>query len=239
MKNLLRNKICLLTGATGGLGKEIIRSLIFENIKIIIIGKSKKKLKDLKSKYNKININIIDSYDCDFSNQNNIKTTIENILKKKYSIDILINCAGDFNTKELSKVRYDEIIALNNINFIAPIFFIKAFTKLMKRKKWGRIVNIGSSSSYAGFKNSTVYCATKHALLGLSRSVNEELKEFGIRSYTISPGSIQTEMGKLVKNQSYSNFIDPAELSDFIVNIIKQDGNMITEEIKVNRIKYK
>ena len=125
-----------------------------------------------------------------------------------------------------------------NINLIAPMFLTKAILPLMKKNKWGRIINIGSSSSYEGFENSVLYCTTKHGLLGFSRSINNEFKKYGIRSYIFSPGSIKTNMGKLVKNQNYKNFIDPKELASFINYIIKQNNNMITEEIKINRIKY-
>ena len=101
------------------------------------------------------------------------------------------------------------------------------------------LINIGSSSSYAGFSKTVTYCSAKHGLLGLSRSLNEEFKQYGIRTYIFSTGTIKTRMGKKVKNQTYKNFIDPAELSSFIINTIKQNDNMITEEIKINRISYK
>ena len=118
------------------------------------------------------------------------------------------------------------------------MLIIKEFLSNMKAKKWGRIVNIGSSSSYAGFAKTVVYCTAKHALLGFSRSINEEFKSYGIRSYIFSPGSIKTKMGKLVKKQKYKDFIEPNELSSLILSIIKQNNNMITEEIKINRINY-
>jgi len=231
----LKNKICLLTGATGGLGTQIIKSLILENVKLVIIGKSKKKLITLKQKFNK---NILDFYESDFSNQDNIISTINQIRSKKYQISILINSSGVFRVNKFHKFSEKEIIEMININLIAPIFFTKEFSKIMKKNNWGRIVNIGSSSSYEGFAGSAIYCTTKHALLGFSRSINEEFKLYGVRSYIFSPGSIKTRMGKSVKNQNYGNFIDPLELAKFIVNVIKQNNNMITEEIKINRIKY-
>ena len=106
----------------------------------------------------------------------------------------------------------------------------------MISNKWGRIVNIGSSSSYQGFKNTSVYCSSKHALLGLSRSLHAELKEFNVRTFCVSPGSIKTPMGKLVVDQNYETFLNPKEIAEFITKIISFNNEMISEEIRINRI---
>ena len=86
----------------------------------------------------------------------------------------------------------------------------------MVSKKWWRIVNIGSSSSYNGFKNTSIYCSSKHALLGLSRSLHDELKEHNIRTFCVSPGSIKTSMGKRVIGQNYDTFMDPKEIAEWL-----------------------
>ena len=106
----------------------------------------------------------------------------------------------------------------------------------MKKNGWGRIINIGSSSSYNGYRDTSVYCSSKHALLGLSRSISDEFKQYNIRTYTISPGSIKTKMGKKVKNQTYENFIDPKDISELLINLIQYDNNMKIEEISLGRM---
>ena len=107
----------------------------------------------------------------------------------------------------------------------------------MKKKKWGRIVNIGSSSAYNGFKNGTIYCSTKHSLLGLSRALYAELKDTGIRTFCISPGSTQTKMGKISNDQNFETFLNPKEIADYVIFIISFDNELISEEIRLNRIK--
>ena len=91
-----------------------------------------------------------------------------------------------------------------------------------------------------GVKDSSIYCSSKHALLGLSRSIFNELKEHNIRTYSVSPGSMKTEMGKMsgeISNQNYNTFIDPAEVAKFLIQICSYDNEMISEEIRLNRIK--
>jgi NAD(P)-dependent dehydrogenase (short-subunit alcohol dehydrogenase family) len=106
----------------------------------------------------------------------------------------------------------------------------------MAHRRWGRIINIGSSSAYAGFKNTAIYCASKHALLGLTRSLHDELKHQNVRCFCISPGSIKTEMGRAVPGQDFETFLDPQEIAEFVVHVASYDGGMIAEEIRLNRM---
>ena len=106
----------------------------------------------------------------------------------------------------------------------------------MVESKWGRIVNIGSSSAYAGFKDTSIYCASKHALLGFSSSIYNELKERKVRTFCVSPCPVKTEMGKLVENQDFDTFIEAKELAKFVVFLISFDDNMISEEVRLNRV---
>ena len=106
----------------------------------------------------------------------------------------------------------------------------------MKKKQWGRIVNLGSSSSYSGFKNGSIYCTSKHAILGFSRSLHSELKEDNIRVFCISPGSVKTKMAKKSKDQNFETFLNPKQVAEFIVHAISYDNEMIADEIRLNRM---
>ena len=123
-----------------------------------------------------------------------------------------------------------------NVNLIAPFIFMREFSKEMIDNNWGRIINIGSSSSYSGFKNTSAYCATKHAILGLSRSIHDELKEYNVRTYCISPSSAQSKMGEKSVDQDFSTFLDPKDIADFISYAISFDSNLMIEEILLKRL---
>ena len=237
MTNILENKNCLITGATGGLGSHLAKILLEHNCNIFLTSKSKLKLQQLQNKLEKTNKNnckIIYQYG-DLTKISDIKKIIKNVRKKFKTIDIVINNAGLFLSKPISKSKIDEFQNIFDVNVRAPFLFSKEFSPDMKKKKWGRIINIGSSSSYQGFSEGSIYCASKHALLGLSRSLFAELKEDKIRTFCISPGSIKTDMGKQDKKQNYKTFLEPKEVAEYIVYSINFDEELISEEIRLNR----
>ena len=229
-------KKCLIVGASGGIGNAITRKLAEQNYDLFLIGKNKNKLLKLKKEVEKDGINVeIDSVD--LTNEKQIEKSIKKIRKTFKKIDILINTPGSFLIKSIEKTSIEEFDEIFKINVRAPFIFSKEFSKDMKKSKWGRIVNIGSSSAYNGFKNSIVYCSSKHALLGFSRALFSELKENNIRVYSISPGSTQTKMGRLSKNQKFETFLKPEEIAEYVEFVISFDKQLISEEIRLNRMK--
>ena len=106
----------------------------------------------------------------------------------------------------------------------------------MIKSGWGRIVNFGSSSAYTGTRKTSLYCASKHAILGFSRALHEELKEYNIRTFCVSPAGVKTKMGKLIENHNFNTFLNPKEIVEYVAFICSFDNEMISEEIRLNRI---
>ena len=238
-ENNLDNKNCLITGATGGLGSNLAKILLKNNCNIFLTSRSKLKLQKLEKKLeknNKNNCKIISEFG-DLTKNSDIKKIIKSVRKKFKTIDILINNAGLFLSKPIAKSNLKEFENIFDVNVKAPFLLSKEFSQDMEKNKWGRIVNIGSSSSYQGFSEGSIYCASKHALLGLSRSLFAELKEAKIRTFCISPGSIKTDMGKQDKKQNYKTFLEPKEVAQHIVYSISFDEELVSEEIRLNRFK--
>jgi 3-oxoacyl-[acyl-carrier protein] reductase len=233
-----KKKNCLIIGASGGIGNAISKKLVEQNYNLFLIGKNKNKLLKLKKEIKKEGV-IVEIESVDLTDEKQIERSIKKIRKIFGKIDILINTSGLFLIKSIDKTTIKEFEESYKINVRAPFIFSKEFSKDMKKSKWGRIVNIGSSSAYSGFKNSTAYCASKHALLGFSRALFSELKDNNVRVYSISPGSTQTEMGKLSKDQDFETFLKPKEIADYVAFVISFDKQLISEEIRLNRMNIK
>ena len=235
MNQILKGKNCLITGATGGLGKEIAKEFTKNSCNLFLTGRNDEKLNSLKNELQNDQIKI-DFEAADLSDVDDIQKLIDKTKNAFPNIDILVNCAGIFPVKLLSNSTVDDFEQCFSVNVKAAFVLCKEFSQGMVSKKWGRIVNIASSSAYAGFKNTSIYCSSKHALLGLSRSLHSELKEHNVRTFCVSPGSIKTPMGKSVVGQSYETFLNPSEVAELVGRLISFDSEMISQEIQLHRM---
>jgi len=230
---MLENKNCFISGATGGIGGCIAKKMAENGCNLFLTSSDIQGLKRLKEKLTGVKV-VYESGDL------NKVEDIERIIKKTEEefgqIDILINCAGLFPVKSLQDSSLKDFEDCFNVNIRASFLFSKAFSQSMVKNKWGRIVNIASSSAYSGFKNTSLYCASKHALLGLSRSLHSELKEYGVRVFCVSPASVKTEMGRKVTWQDYNTFIDPEDIAKYVSFIISFNKDMVSDEIRLNRM---
>ena len=201
MNQILQGKNCLITGATGGLGKEIVKEFAKNGCNLFLTGRNNEKLNSLKNELKNYENEIkIDFEHADLSDVSDIQKLIDKTKKVFSNIDILVNCAGIFPVKLLSDSTVEDFEKCFSVNVKAAFILSKEFSQGMISNKWGRIINIASSSAYAGFKNTSIYCSSKHALLGLSRSLHNELKEHNVRTFCVSPGSINLLLVKTMKH---------------------------------------
>lgn len=233
------NKNVIITGATGGLGRALSIAYYSAGYNLCLLGRSADKLATLKQDLHRFKLeNTVSIYECDLVNNDDIYNACEKIKKDFESIHIIINCAGIFPFGSVEKTTLPDFARCMQINVTAPFFITRSFIGLMKKNKYGKIINIASSSAYGGGPNTSIYCASKHALLGLSRSWFKEFREHGIKVFCVSPGSIQTEMGKEVEKlgQIYDTFMTPKEVAEYILSATSFEGHMISEEIRLNRM---
>ena len=237
---ILKGKNVLITGATGGLGSSLAAVYYEKGCNLILTARDKNKLNNLKNQLETSSefsgTVIVDK--CDFQNVNSVKELSKRIKNSVGRIDVLVNCAGIFTINAIDEVKIEDYRKCIDINLTAPIILIQEFIEEMKKNSWGRIINIASSSAYGAAPNTSVYSATKHALLGLSRSLYKELKPHGVRVICVSPGTIKTPMGKEVTKlgQDYDTFMDTEEVSRYIVYNTELNNHMISEEIRLNRV---
>ena len=146
-----------------------------------------------------------------------------------------------FNPCRVDKLNDDQIINEINVNLVSAVLITKAIIPKMIGKKKGKLLFLGSSSSYAGFKNTSIYSSTKHGLLGFCRSLSEELRDKGIKISCIAPSLIKTKMAEpVLKNNDINTLIRPEEISDLINQLIYNPPlSMWQEEIILKRTSYK
>ena len=218
-------KSVLITGATSGLGK-ILATELSKNYDVYCLGRNKNSLQALKSIGCK-------TLQVDFSEPETL--WVERVKKFCSDVDVLINNAGVFPLVDIKNATIEDYDECFKVNVRAPFILMNLYMKQMILSKDGIIVNVLSSSAYNGSKDTGIYCASKHALLGFSRSAFLECRGTGVRVCSISPGSMQTPMGESDTRQDFNTFIETEGVSEFIKHLIESNKSLVFDEVKINR----
>ena len=231
-KNKSRPLRALVTGVSKGLGQHICMELLAKDYDVVGISRT------CPNHY--FDIESLDSFSselCDLTNPQSVQSSLDRILAKG-GIDVLINNAGILHVEGFLEQTYNFWSNTFALNVEAPMLIAQRVLPAMLKNKFGRIINIGSSSAYNGGRETSAYCASKHALLGLSRSLHDEFKGRGVYTTFVAPASMKTPMGhvELPKPQDYETFIEPSEVAKFITNILEMNDSAIVEEVRLNRL---
>lgn len=232
---VLKGKRAFVSGATGGIGRSIAFALAEQGCDLFLTASDSVGLEEVESALSSYNI-AISRLSGNLINKEEVYKIIGAARESFGTIDILVNSAGVFPNINLFDTDDEVFSDTFDINFRSTFLFTRDFAKEMVAQQWGRVVNIGSSSAYSGFKGTSMYCASKHALLGFSRAIHDELKEHNVRTYHVAPSSTQTKMGLATKGQDYSTFLNPNDVAKYVVFVISFEGNIISEEILLKRM---
>ena len=195
MRKMLEGKNIIVTGTSGGMGREMV-SLFAENGAAVFAHARKESREhknycvDLEKKYG---AKIYPVY-FELTDTNEIKEAVKEIRSYKLPIDGLVNNAGVTNNRLFQMESMDEVRRQMEVNFFAPYLLTQYISKLMIRNKKGSIVNISSSAALDGNSGKSAYGASKAALLTMTLSISEELAASGIRANVICPGVTDTDM---------------------------------------------
>ncbi len=184
-----KNKKILITGATGGIGKEIVKKFISLDGNILATGTNIEKLDLLSKEFPKINV-----LKFDISEHSKIEEFIENVSTKLNGLDILINNAG-INKDNLSlRMKDDEWKKVIDINLGSTFLLCKYAIKKMLKNKYGKIVNIASVVGHTGNLGQANYSASKAGIIGMTKSLAIEYAKKNINLNCVSPGFIKSNM---------------------------------------------
>lgn len=190
---LLPTDIALVTGAGRGIGKEIASTLAARGVTTLLVARSKKEIVAVRDEIMATGGKAF-AYVCDLTDKGAIHKLCDQLLDEHRSIPILINNAGYAKSLKLEETTEELWQQMMATNVTAPFLFAKALVPHMKEVKRGFIINIASTAALYGFSYASAYCASKHALLGLARALETELKRYGIRVASIMPGFVRTEV---------------------------------------------
>ena len=238
----MSKKTVLITGASRGIGKAILES--FNNDYFIVgTGTSESSVQGILENINSMNIEG-DSFKLDLGNRDSIKELTSLLDSKEIHPDILINNAGITRDNIMLRMQEDEWDNVIDVHLNGQYLLIKSFIKKMVKNRWGRIINISSTSAVLGNKGQANYAAAKAGIEAMSRSLARELGSRNINVNCVAPGFIETDMTKEISDGN-EDFLasqiplgrlgKPNEIAEVVNFLASDQANYITgQTIHVN-----
>ena len=227
MKNIL------ILGSYGELGFFVTNEMYKRGYNLIFSYKSKKKNKSIKK--DNIKKNLLYGFKCDFTSENNIKNLIDFSYKKLKNIDYIINCTGIFYYDNLKRTNYNDLSQMFKINCFSTILINKYVLEKKSKNKKIKIITCGSSSATMGSAGTVAYCASKHALLGTIRSLNQTYTRNKVFNYCLNFGTLDNKKGKLIKNIKNQKVINQQDILKSILYVMDIGSIGVPEDLYLKR----
>ena len=226
-----------LTGAGGGIGRVIAVDLAKAGARVVIFGANNKEkanaTADMIRNVGGECITVLGNLTDDKS----LLQMFDEAIKLTGGLDILINNAGIAWSQPMESTPIEVFDKVMAINARAPYMLSQLCLPYLKKSNRASIINISSVVAHAGYPLQSAYVASKHALLGFTKSLASEVYRDGIRVHAISPGGVFTDMIKVSRpDLTGEGMIMPEEISDIVTFLLKNRGNAVIDEIIVHRL---
>jgi len=194
---MVKDKIVMITGAAGGIGHEIGTAFLKNGAKVVFTDVHEEKVKEGMKQLKEEGYDCL-GLKCDVTNEEEMKWAINETTKKYERLDVLINNAGLQHVANIEDFPTDKFEFMLKVMLVAPFIGMKHALPIMKKQRFGRIINIASINGLIGFAGKSAYNSAKHGVIGLTKVAALETAEYGITVNALCPGYVDTP---LVRNQ--------------------------------------
>ena len=220
----------IVTGATKGIGLAITRALLEDGAQVCAVGRDTARLEKLPDYDGRLHLYAADLTETDLT------ALVHTAAKTMGGITLLVNNAGTTLSASMEETSEQQWETVMNLNARVPFFLSQAVIPYLKEHEHSHIIHIASVVASKGYAGQSAYVASKHALLGFSKSMAKELQPHGIRVHVISPGGVATDMVSRVRPDiDTQELISPEEIADIVLFLLHQKGNAVIDEIRVRR----
>lgn len=224
MSGVLRNKVCLVTGTSKGIGKQTAELFAYEGGIVYASARSEGSLDVWAEEVSNNCIGIIKPIYFDVTDSISIKNSISRIKKEYGKLDVLVNNAGLVTNELLGMISINKMRQMFDVNVFGLMEISQMVaTKLMRPNKNGSIINIASVVGVEGCKGQVAYSASKGAVISITKSMAKELAQENIRVNAVAPGVVNTERLRVTIKEKYKGEIpqigmgrlaEPSEIAD-------------------------
>ena len=203
----LAGKVCIVTGATRGIGLSSAYALAQNGAHVFINGRNKDKISDIVNNM-KSDGHSADIFHCDLGDYDSIKKSFQDFYSKTKKLDVLVNNAGILDDALIAMVSKNQVEKTFSINTFATIYMCQLASRLMSKVNSGSIINVSSIIGVNGNSGQAVYGGSKAAVIGITKSLAKELAPKNIRVNAIAPGFINTDMASSIPDAIYQERIN-------------------------------
>lgn len=241
----LENKVIVITGATGGIGRQICAEFLTEGAVVVCLYRNQDTMDGLMTWLHESGFNDYNTkgYKCDLSNMDQIKKAVKELQSDHGQIDALVNCAGSVIEYPFALLEEEHIDKMLEINLKSVMLVTQAVLRPMFRKKQGSIVNVSSIAAIKGGRGITAYVAAKAGVDAFSRALAIEVGKQGIRVNSVRPGVVETEMSKGLKKRAGAYIEEntilgrpaqPKEISKIVVFLASHEASSYITGASIN-----
>ena len=228
----MQGKIALVTGATRGIGRAVAEELVSKGAFVIGTATSEKGAESISAYLGEKGRGLV----LNVADQASIDAVLEQIKQEFGDIDILVNNAGITRDNLLMRMKDEEWFDILQTNLSSVYHLSKAMLRTMMKKRFGRIINIGSVVGSMGNAGQTNYCAAKAGLIGFSKALAKEVASRGITVNVVAPGFIATDMTDVLSEELKNNLLtqipagrlgEPKDIAKAVAFLASEDASYI------------
>ena len=224
------NNLCVISGASRGMGLAIAEKFAAEGYDLAICARSGDKLKEIKERLEQANGINVHISEVDMTDESAIERWSGEILATDQPIQVLVNNTGTYEPGMISEDSPETLEKMMQVNFYSAYHLSRFLSG--KVEKGGCIFNVSSVAGLAAYPNGGAYSISKFAVSGLSKALREELKEKGIRVTTLYPGAVRTSSWDGTDLPD-SRFIAPEDIASIIYNTTTLSEGCVVEDITI------
>ncbi|MBK8258585.1 MAG: SDR family oxidoreductase [Polyangiaceae bacterium] len=206
--------LAVITGASRGIGRAAAIAFARRGVRVALLGRSSPMLEDAAEAATEAGADAR-SFVCDVAREDDVARAAEDVITSMGTPRYVINNAGivrrGARVEATSPVDWDDVIA---VNLRGPFLVSRAFLPSMLAEKRGRLIHVASISATIGCDGAASYAASKWGLVGLAKSLAEELRDRGLQSIAVLPGSVDTEM---LEGSGFSPQMSAEDVANLIV----------------------
>jgi 3-oxoacyl-[acyl-carrier protein] reductase len=234
----LTGRAALVTGSTRGIGRAIAETLAGCGARVAVVGRDATKATDVAAEISPITR----GFSCDVADPTSVNALVAGVEEAFGAVDVLVNNAGLTRDNIMLRLKDDDWDAVLDANLRGAFVAIRAATRGMMKRRWGRIINISSVVGLVGNKGQSNYAASKAGLIGLTKAVAKEFASRNILANAIAPGFIETEMTAAMTSEARAALVgsiplerlgSPKDVASMVAFLASDHASYITGQVLV------